>query len=275
MPSHKAVFNGNPILPVAARKPMSDGKNANEASQSMRKKIRNMIECALHPRTPTTEAEHAMRLASKLMRQYNLEQADIMRNVDDNSILGAVYVVEIRKTSGKTATQTRMAIPVWISEVASTCAGLCGVKVILHQMPSHAEFKFFGVEQNAHMAALGFEATINATFENAETLTPQPNINLKVTKNDYKTGVSNGLFKLYMQKKKDEEEEKQKNANEQSLVLYDKKLQLVIMAMQKEFFPDTCKAKNVNTRDIMDQASYQKGYEFGTNCDIQRQRLNM
>jgi hypothetical protein len=70
---------------------------AGVANEEVRKKIRKMLQLGLHPDTPDTEAQQALKNANRFLTRYNLQQVDILKEAEEegqeSSLAGGMKVV--------------------------------------------------------------------------------------------------------------------------------------------------------------------------------------
>lgn len=272
-PSHVAQMKIEPLLPKAAKERRASNIGGPIADENMRGKIRKLLKLGMHPGTPEAEAKHSMRLAKTQLKKYNLDQVDIMREVENDAELGAAFDVIVTPHGQRADRKQKMALPDWMKSIVCKCANLCDVKCLWRRYLDHLEFSFYGVEESAYMAAVGFEATLNAACINAEDLPRNKDVRFNVTKDDYKFGVGSGLAKLVADKKAQEEEERQKSVTERSVIVYEKKHEDVAVAVQKELFPKVTNERARKRRAVQDQDAFAKGQEFGHSRDMKSQRI--
>ena len=267
VPSHVARMVQDTILP-----PHNDAKVAGprtDAAEAIRERTRKLFSLGLNAGALPAEAARAMKLAHDMCRTYNLEQADIMRDVRDVAVLGGVY--DVRIVSGRpqrgAVKRRNMAVPEWMTALSSVCARLLKVRTCYITDLLEINVQFYGVKASAHACAAGFEAVFNAACVNAETLPAKPGVSWRSTKNDYKTGVWTGV--------RDQSDHQQRSsASDGAIIPYNERHDAVALAVAAKLLPDIMPGRMLPVRrPVMDHDAYKKGREYGRSSDLKRKRI--
>lgn len=163
-----------------------------------------------------------MRMADKLLRRHNLEQAQVLGSeVTDNDV--GHYKVNVIYTS----TNKPAVTAAWMGELSITIADTFECKVFrVCNRPRQGEaehyYTFYGIKDNAYAGAFGFTTAFNrimalladhkvpvGEYENKRkdgVVTCSRRAYLLGSKTSYCMGLANGLYDAYKANKKQEEE---------------------------------------------------------------------
>jgi len=147
----------------------SDGNSNFE--QRILDRIKKCFQRAKHPNTPESEAQAAWRMASRLMAQYNVTQADLLdrtTNDHDYAALGGQSVVDITSTKGSEA---RVISQTWVHDVAIAMTIFFDCRTYSTRRLASVEWTFYGIAANTVAAAIAFEMAHNLTLEWARSKT--------------------------------------------------------------------------------------------------------
>lgn len=188
----------------------SDGTSNLE--QRILDRIKKCLQRAQHPNTPESEAQAAWRMASRLMAQYNVTQADLLdqtTNDHDYAALGGESVVDITSTKGGLA---RANSQTWVHHVATAMTIFFDCQSYSTRRRSSVEWTFYGIAANTVAAAIAFEMAHNLTLEWARSKTGRS------AKHSYCLGVGIGLGKIARREKREEKKlsERTETRGEQS-----------------------------------------------------------
>lgn len=148
--------------------------------------IKKMLDLALHFSTPDTEAEQAMANAQRMMRKYNLEQAEVMQEMkNEGNLTAGVRVVCFRSLSKP------MKAPVvyeWFKDLAGVVSDFFESLFYWTWGPNcHGKiFVFYGIKQNAEIAAYAFEAVFNRICHKSLSFKP-------ITKDEFTKGAQRNV----------------------------------------------------------------------------------
>lgn len=167
-------------------------------------RIKKCLDRAYHANAAEAEAKAALHLASRLMNQYNVSQAEVLAHEppDVQRQYGGRSCVSITRRDGdltKAVQQSTfvgdlcLAIQTFFDTQSYTSKGSSSVTVV-----------FYGVAQNTATAAHAFEMVFNLMLEWAR---PYAGRN---GKNSYCVGISSGLLRLANEEKTKEEADAKK-----------------------------------------------------------------
>ena len=162
---------------------------------SILERIKKCLSRANHPNTAELEAKTAWHLASKLMAEHNVTQADVLSQVtndEDLAQLGGESTVAITNPSNP----TRVVLRQWVGQIAYAMETLFDCSSYSSQRATSVVWVFYGIAANTVPAAMSFEMAHNLTLEWAKAK--------KGPKYDYCMGMGDGLVKIAEDEKKAE-----------------------------------------------------------------------
>ena len=177
LPSQKATVGS---LAAGAR-----SATLNHARSEVVERIKKCLARAHHATANENEAKSAIKMASKIMQQHNITQAQIMEGEDDAQRLqrGGLSTVNIGPR-----TQSRQIIfEAWVADLRTAICTFFDCKAFSSQSFFSIEWTFFGVAENTVSAAMAFEMTHNLIQSWAW---PLHGI---CARNSYRLGVAHGL----------------------------------------------------------------------------------
>lgn len=155
------------------------------ARREVVERIKKCLARANHATANETEAKAAMMMASKIMQQHNISQAQIMEDEDDAQRLkrGGMSTVNIgpRTPYGKPQFET------WVYDLAIAIRTFFDSKVFSRRKRFSIEWTFYGVAEHTESAAMAFEMTHNLIQRWAYPIHGVP------ARNSYCIGVAQGL----------------------------------------------------------------------------------
>jgi hypothetical protein len=162
-------------------------------------RIRKCLARANHPNAQEQEAHTAMRMASRLMKQFNITNADLVEekaDCDDLASLGGQSTVTIVRSrdDGK-----RITHHVWVDSLGSAMVTLFDCKWYTMQRNQSYDITFYGIPTNTVGAAMSFELCYNLILEWARSKDG------KVAKSSYCLGMGDGLYRLAISEKEAED----------------------------------------------------------------------
>ncbi|KAG6911051.1 hypothetical protein DXG01_004565 [Tephrocybe rancida] len=137
-----------------------DASKVDRADSNVLARIRKAMKLATHPGTGEAEAKVAMRMATRLMAQQNITQADLIANetAEERSTRAGNSRVRLTSTAGKMVKNQR-----WHSN--ATAAANEAFDVQLYTESPHQnrylDLVFYGLADNTVAAALAFEMLYN------------------------------------------------------------------------------------------------------------------
>lgn len=211
-----------PIYKATAKRASgtSDIPGALEIDDSVLSKIKKCFERAEHENASEAEARAAMFLAGKLMRQYNVEKAEVMQHktAEEQAQCAGSSEVTIERRDGK-----KVPIPIrqWVSDLAGAMSKFFDVKRYSSTPTDRflVRWVFYGIAQNTASAALAFEKIYNLVMDWARFKK-----GIAVT-NSYCLGIADQLYRD-AKKEKEEEMKKAKKAEAEGLAAREKEEQL-------------------------------------------------
>ena len=133
--------------------------------QRMLDRIKKCLARAQHHNTPEAEAQAAWRMASRLMGEHNITQADILSQTtsrNDHAALGGHSTVAIVRTTGDTG---RVINQTWVNDVENAMEIFFDCICYSTACHNSVEWTFCGIPANTVAAALAFETAHNLTLE--------------------------------------------------------------------------------------------------------------
>ncbi|KAH8102617.1 hypothetical protein BXZ70DRAFT_1006526 [Cristinia sonorae] len=174
-------------------------------------KIKKALALASHSGTGEQEARAALRMASKLMAQHSIDQADILAEEEQSDRLkrAGMSVVVITSLVGGT-----VRLESWTRSTASAMGEFFDCKYYTESFKDgyRLNFCFYGLAEQTVAAAHGFEMSYNLILELSQRKKEAKGMRAK---NTYRHGVGDGLYALARKEKREEhwrtvEMEKQK-----------------------------------------------------------------
>ena len=168
---------------------------------SILERIKKCLSRANHPNTAELEAKTAWHMASRLMAQHNVTQADVLAQVtndEDLAQMGGESIVGLTNPSNPTRVITRQ----WVRTIASAMSKLFDCSTYWYEKSTSVRWVFYGIAANTVPAAMAFEMAHNLTLEWAK--------KKKGPKYDYCMGMGDGLWRIAC----DEKEAEVKRAKE-------------------------------------------------------------
>lgn len=192
-----------PLYKASVKKMVETGTNKPHSSTSdvdsaILARIKKCLDRANHPGTPELEAKTALCMASRLMGQYNVSQAEVLAHESDSTQkqYGGQSDVQLLRADGDKSKPVNMQNYVNTLYWAMTTFFDCKYYSTRHR--SSLVLPFYGISENTVAAALAFEMVYNLICEWAR---PYKGTG---PKNSYSLGVSNEMCRMATQKKKDE-----------------------------------------------------------------------
>ena len=178
------------------------GAQLSTTEKEVMARIKKCLDKEKHPGTPESEVKSACLLASRLMAQYNVTQADVLaaNKESDNIKHSGCSIVSIKSTQGQDRKVVRYG---FAGGVATAMTIFFDCKSYSSTCLSSIEWKFYGIAPNTIAAAMAFEMAFNLILEWA-----RPKKGRSVTYS-YCMGVSSGLWRM-AEKEKEEELERVK-----------------------------------------------------------------
>ncbi|KFY46249.1 hypothetical protein V494_00534 [Pseudogymnoascus sp. VKM F-4513 (FW-928)] len=172
-------------------------------------RIKRCLDRANHPTTPEPEARTAICMASRLMGQYNVSQAEVLAHepVSTQKQYGGKSDVQILRSDGDKSKLVRHQNYVNTLGWAMTTFFDCKYYSVGHR--SSLVLCFYGIVENTIAAAMGFEMVYNLIGEWAR---PYKGVGRK---NSYALGVCDEMYSIAKQKQEKELTEA-RNAEEEA-----------------------------------------------------------
>ncbi|KAG4417670.1 MAG: hypothetical protein CL912_29975 [Deltaproteobacteria bacterium] len=167
-------------------------------------RIKKCLERANHPNTPEAEAKAALHLASRLMGQYNVSQAEVLAHEPPSAQrqYAGQSVVSIQRVDGdKSKTVNHQS---YVDTLCHAMKRFFDCKYYSTTNYSSLELTFYGIAENTVAAAMSFETAYNLIAEWAR---PYKGVG---SKNSYSLGVSDELNRMAVKEKAAEEVQAEK-----------------------------------------------------------------
>ncbi|KIW92597.1 uncharacterized protein Z519_06444 [Cladophialophora bantiana CBS 173.52] len=177
-----------------------DNDRDSNPEQRVVDRIKKCLQRGHHPNTPESEAKAALYLASRLMSQYNVTNADLKdrtTNDDDYAALGGQSVVAITNTK---SSEAKVISQTWVHDIAAAMTIFFDCQTYSTQRLTSIEWTFYGIAANTVAAAMAFEMAHNLTLEWARSKAG------KKGKHSYCLGVGIGLKNIAQKDKRDEKQ---------------------------------------------------------------------
>jgi hypothetical protein len=207
MPKAKAKARLGPPPPQTAKvSRLADDSSAsitnnNGTDKAILDRIRKCLARANHPNTPEMEAQNAMRMASRLMQQFNVTQADLIEekaNTDDLASLGGHSTVSIVRSQDD---GRRVTSHTWTHDLGAAMIRFFDCDYYTTGRQDSFDFTFYGIPTNTAGAAVTFEIAHNLILQWARRNEG------KVAKNSYCLGIAIGLYRIAVEEKAKEKED--------------------------------------------------------------------
>lgn len=182
-----------------------------DIAEEMLDRMKKCLAVGNHPNTSEAEAKRALHVASRLMKQYNVTQAEVLAHTtpEQQSQLGGCSVVSIRRTDGDLTKSVQQ--QVYIAQLAFAMDTLFGVKHFTTKTWTSREpltkgltVTFHGVATSTVAAATAFEMSHNLMVEWARSFKGV------VGRSSYCLGDCDELRRAAEQEKQDEMERAKK-----------------------------------------------------------------
>ena len=151
-------------------------------------RIKKCFARAEHRNSNENEARAAVKMASKIMEQYKINQADLMEQEDETrrAERGGMSTVNIlpAKEDGCPFAQT------WAQDLVCAVKKFFDCNAYSTMLPDMIEWTFYGVVEHTVSAAIAFEMIHNLIQEWSGSYTTV------ATRNSYSLGVADGLCRL-------------------------------------------------------------------------------
>ncbi|GIZ48420.1 hypothetical protein CKM354_001148100 [Cercospora kikuchii] len=181
--------------------------STDDIAQNILERIKKCLASGNHPHTPEAEAKRALHIASRLMKQYNVTQAEVLAHTtpEQQLQLGGCSVVSIVRNDGNLTKNVQQQI--YIGELAYAMEDFFNVKFFtgtttINYSPftRGLNITFYGVAANTVAAANAFEMTHNLMVEWARKYSGV------VGRSSYCLGICDELRRAAEQEKKEEME---------------------------------------------------------------------
>ena len=148
-------------------------------------RIKKCLARGNHANANEHEAKSAIKLASKIMQQHNITQAQVMEGENDAQRLqrGGLSTVKIEPRTK----YRRIILETWVVQLKSAICTFFDCDVYCNNSPDSIEFTFFGVAESTVSAAVAFEMTHNGIQSWAW------RFNGACARDSYRLGVAVGL----------------------------------------------------------------------------------
>ena len=162
-------------------------------------RIKKCLERANHPTTPESEAKAALHLASRLMGQYNVTQAEVLAHESPSAQrrYAGQSDVSIRRVDGDKSKSVQQQS--FVGTLGTAMDGFFDCKFYSTARSSSLQLTFYGIAENTVAAAISFEMAYNLIAEWAR---PHKGV---ACKNSYSHGISDELWRMSQREKVAEE----------------------------------------------------------------------
>ena len=157
----------------------------NHAHSEVVERIKKCLARGNHANANENEAKSAIKMASKIMHQHNITQAEVMEGEDDAQRLerGGLSTVNI----GARTQDRQVVFETWVVDLRTAICTFFDCQALCSPSSSSIEWIFFGVAEHTVSAAMAFEMTHNLIQSWA---LPIHDI---CARDSYCRGVANGL----------------------------------------------------------------------------------
>ncbi|KAJ1324503.1 DUF2786 domain-containing protein [Microdochium nivale] len=162
-------------------------------------RIKKCLDRAKHPNTPEAEAKAALHLASRLMGQYNMSQAEVLAHVplDAQKQYAGQSVVSITRSDGDDDKPVRQQS--YVNTLGHAMCDFFDCKFYSTAEILSLDLTFYGIAENSVAAAMAFEMAYNIIAEWARAYKGV------ASKNSYCHGVCDQLLRDAHRAKAEEE----------------------------------------------------------------------
>ena len=131
----------------------------NDARIEIVERIKKCLARGNHANANENEAKSAIKMASKIMQQHNITQAQVMEGEDDAQRLerGGMSTVKI----GPRTQYHQMNFEPWVPNLQSAICMFFDCQAFCIRSPASIEWTFFGVAENTVSGAMAFEMAYN------------------------------------------------------------------------------------------------------------------
>ncbi|CAK3844629.1 Hypothetical predicted protein [Lecanosticta acicola] len=162
-------------------------------------RIKKCLERANHPNAAKAEARAALYLAFRLMKQFNVTQAEVMAHETPETqrkYAGQSTVAILRRDGNQNKTVQEN---IYIDPLVCAVEAYFTTKAYITHEERSLEITFYGISENTATAANAFEMVFNLIVERARKYPGQNG------KNSYCVGIADGLLRHAEKLNKDEE----------------------------------------------------------------------
>ena len=184
--------------------------STSDIDNSIIQRIKKCLDRAHHPSTPQAESKAAIYVASRLMGQYNVSQAEVLAHEPPTAQrqYGGQSVASLRRTDGDVSKAVRHCG--YVDVLCAAMSTFFDCNCFSTEGHSSLELTFYGIAENTVVAAMSFEMAFNLISEWAR---HQKGLGKKYS---YYRGASDELRRMADQEKA-AEEAKAKETEEEAL----------------------------------------------------------
>jgi uncharacterized protein DUF2786 len=174
------------------------------------KRIKKCLQRANHGNTPEAEAKTAFYIASRLMQQHNVTQADILAHESQEvqQQYAGQSVVTISRADGSDAKVNNQG---YVSDLSHAMITFFDCKSYSTSTNNGIEWTFYGIVKNTAAAAMAFEMAYNLIAEWAR---PYKGVG---SKNSYCMGISEEFYSIAKAEKRAERRQAEEAEREELL----------------------------------------------------------
>lgn len=171
-----------------------------DVDNAVLQRIKKCLQRANHPNTPEAEAKAAFHLASRMMSQYNVTQAEALADEceDEQRKYAGQSRVAIERADSDSS--KRVKYQGYVTELARAMEKFFDCKSYSSQS-NRMEWTFYGIAENTIAAAMTFEMAYNLICEWARSYTGI------ASKNSYCIGVAEELHRTARREMRDQEKQ--------------------------------------------------------------------
>lgn len=190
LPQYKAT-----VQTLAESAAAMENSSIADVDPTILSKIKKCLDRANHPTTPEAEAKAALFIASRLMGQYNVTQAEILSHepAEKQKDYAGHSIVSILRVDGDKSKKVQHQN--FVDTLCSAVNKFFDCKYYTTAQLWSLDVTFYGIAQNTITAARAFEMLYNVTVEWAR---PYKGIG---SKNSYCLGVSNEQYNMAKREK--------------------------------------------------------------------------
>lgn len=135
------------------------GRAVNDIDDGIIQRIRKCLDRANHPNTAEAEAKAAVHLASRLIGQHNLSQAEVLahESPDTRGQYAGLSTVSIHHVNNLKQVRQQS----YISTLCEAMTNFFDCKYYTTTRPSSLELTFYGIAENTVAASMSFEMAYN------------------------------------------------------------------------------------------------------------------